>query len=103
MSIARLSAASAASCRPSDSVGWAWIVLVMSSMMISALRKAIPGQVRISTYVVVIATFVTVADFTLQALLGTGYLEEAHAWRDWLLRAVAGDPAGLRIMYALDG
>jgi GH15 family glucan-1,4-alpha-glucosidase len=43
------------------------------------------------------------ATFTLQALLGTGYLREAHAWRDWLLRAVAGDPADLRIMYALDG
>ena len=43
------------------------------------------------------------ATFTLQALLGTGYVREARAWRDWLLRAVAGDPADLRIMYALDG
>jgi GH15 family glucan-1,4-alpha-glucosidase len=43
------------------------------------------------------------ASFTLQALLGTGYEREARAWRDWLLRAVAGDPADLRIMYALDG
>jgi electron transport complex protein RnfE len=43
-------------------------VLVMSSLMVSALRKLIPSQVRISTYIVVIATFVTVADFTLQAL-----------------------------------
>ena len=41
--------------------------------------------------------------FTLQALLGTGFLEEATAWRNWLLRAVAGDPADLQIMYALDG
>ncbi|RBY83644.1 glycoside hydrolase family 15 protein [Geodermatophilus sp. TF02-6] len=43
------------------------------------------------------------ATFTLQALLGTGYLQEARAWRDWLLRAVAGDPADLQIVYALDG
>ncbi|HEX2290748.1 MAG TPA: glycoside hydrolase family 15 protein [Pseudonocardiaceae bacterium] len=43
------------------------------------------------------------ATFTLQALLGTGYVDEAKAWRDWLLRAVAGDPADLRIMYGLDG
>ena len=43
-------------------------VLVMSSLLVSALRKLIPSQVRISTYIVVIATFVTVADFTLQAL-----------------------------------
>lgn len=43
-------------------------VLVGSSFLISLLRNAIPRQVRISTYIVVIATFVTVADFTLQAL-----------------------------------
>jgi GH15 family glucan-1,4-alpha-glucosidase len=43
------------------------------------------------------------ATFTLQALLGTGFVAEAGAWRDWLLRAVAGDPADLQIMYGLDG
>jgi GH15 family glucan-1,4-alpha-glucosidase len=43
------------------------------------------------------------ATFTLQSLLGTGYTAEAHAWREWLLRAVAGDAKDLRIMYALDG
>jgi GH15 family glucan-1,4-alpha-glucosidase len=40
---------------------------------------------------------------TLGALLAVGYHEEAEAWRDWLLRAVAGDPAELRIMYGLAG
>jgi GH15 family glucan-1,4-alpha-glucosidase len=43
------------------------------------------------------------ATFTLQALLGTGFVAEARAWREWLLRAVAGDPADLQIMYGLDG
>lgn len=43
------------------------------------------------------------ATFTLQALLGTGFVQEACAWRDWLVRAVAGDPAKLQIMYGLDG
>ncbi|GAB1514013.1 glycoside hydrolase family 15 protein [Actinophytocola sp. KF-1] len=43
------------------------------------------------------------ATFTLQALLGTGYVDEARAWREWLVRAVAGDPADLQIMYGLDG
>ncbi len=43
------------------------------------------------------------ATFTLQALLGTGYVKEAKAWREWLVRAVAGDPAELQIMYGLDG
>ena len=41
--------------------------------------------------------------YTLQAMLAAGYLEEAKAWREWLLRAVAGQPADLQIMYALDG
>ncbi|MFI2708378.1 glycoside hydrolase family 15 protein, partial [Nocardioides sp. CER28] len=43
------------------------------------------------------------ATFTLQALLGTGYVAEAKAWREWLVRAVAGDPAKLQIMYSVDG
>jgi GH15 family glucan-1,4-alpha-glucosidase len=40
---------------------------------------------------------------TLGALVSAGYLDEATAWRDWLLRAVAGDPADLQIMYGLSG
>ncbi|WP_405085810.1 glycoside hydrolase family 15 protein [Microbispora sp. NBC_01389] len=43
------------------------------------------------------------AAFTLRALMEAGYAEEATAWRDWLLRAVAGDPADLQIMYTIDG
>jgi len=41
--------------------------------------------------------------FTLQALTGAGFIDEAKAWRGWLLRAVAGDPADLQIMYTLTG
>lgn len=40
---------------------------------------------------------------TLLALMNAGYFEEAAAWRDWLLRAVAGDPAQMQIMYGIDG
>ncbi|RMB81929.1 glycoside hydrolase family 15 protein [Streptomyces shenzhenensis] len=40
---------------------------------------------------------------TLGALLSAGYHREAEAWRDWLLRAVAGDPADLQIMYGVAG
>ncbi|MDB5648969.1 MAG: glycosyl hydrolase, partial [Hyphomicrobiales bacterium] len=43
------------------------------------------------------------ATFTLQAFMHLGYYEEAQAWRDWLLRAVAGDPAQLQIMYGVAG
>ena len=43
------------------------------------------------------------ATFTLLALIEAGYLEEAHAWRDWLVRAVAGSPSDLQIMYGVSG
>ncbi|MEO8106203.1 MAG: glycoside hydrolase family 15 protein [Actinomycetes bacterium] len=43
------------------------------------------------------------ASLTLEALLASGYLEETRIWRNWLVRAVAGDPADLQIMYAVDG
>ncbi|KRC86179.1 glucoamylase [Achromobacter sp. Root83] len=40
---------------------------------------------------------------TLYALLNAGYREEAEAWRQWLLRAVAGHPDQLQIMYGIAG
>jgi GH15 family glucan-1,4-alpha-glucosidase len=40
---------------------------------------------------------------TLSALLRGGYREEAVAWRQWLLRAIAGDPKDLQIMYGVAG
>jgi GH15 family glucan-1,4-alpha-glucosidase len=43
------------------------------------------------------------ATLTLLALLNAGYAEEAGAWRTWLLRAVAGDPADIQIMYGVAG
>jgi GH15 family glucan-1,4-alpha-glucosidase len=43
------------------------------------------------------------ATLTLQALLNAGYLEEAREWREWLLRAVAGSPSELNIVYGLHG
>lgn len=43
------------------------------------------------------------AAFTLVALLGAGFTEEAERWRDWLLRAVAADPANAQILYGLGG
>lgn len=43
------------------------------------------------------------ATLTLLALLRSGYIEEARAWRDWLLRAVAGKPEDLQVMYSVSG
>ena len=93
-------------------------VLVLSSLVISVLRRAIPTQVRISTYVLIIATFVTVADFTLQALAPLVHRElgafialivvnclilgraEAFASRNVPLRALA-DAAGMGAGFTL--
>ncbi|MBX9582608.1 MAG: glycoside hydrolase family 15 protein [Gemmataceae bacterium] len=43
------------------------------------------------------------ATLTLLALVNAGYTDEARAWEDWLLRAVAGDPARTQIMYGVGG
>ena len=43
------------------------------------------------------------ATLTLLALMGAGYYDEALAWRDWLVRAVAGSPPQLQIMYGVAG
>ena len=93
-------------------------VLLCSSLLISALRKAIPRQVRISTYIIVIATFVTVADFALQALAPAVHRElgafialivvnclilgrqEAFASRH-TVRLAAADAAGMGAGFAL--
>jgi GH15 family glucan-1,4-alpha-glucosidase len=43
------------------------------------------------------------ATLTLLALMNAGYHEEAKAWRDWLLRAIAGSPKDMQIMYGVAG
>jgi GH15 family glucan-1,4-alpha-glucosidase len=43
------------------------------------------------------------ATFTLFALMNAGFVDEARAWRNWLLRAVAGDPAKAQILYGVGG
>ena len=43
------------------------------------------------------------AAFTLLSLMNLGYYDEAKAWRDWLLRAVAGSPAQIQILYGVTG
>jgi GH15 family glucan-1,4-alpha-glucosidase len=43
------------------------------------------------------------ATLTLLALMGAGYYDEASAWREWLVRAVAGAPSQMQIMYGIAG
>ena len=45
------------------------IILICSNMLISALRKVIPSQIRIAAYIVIIASFVTIVDLLMQAFL----------------------------------
>jgi len=92
-------------------------VLTGSSLLVSLLRKHIPKQVRISTYIVIIATFVTVTDFTLKAAVPAVHRElgafialivvnclilgrqEAFASRNTVRRAVA-DALGMSAGFA---
>lgn len=48
-------------------------------------------------------TWLRDASMTLQALLDAGYRQEAHDFRGWVIRAVAGDPADMQIMYSITG
>lgn len=48
-------------------------------------------------------TWLRDAAFTLEALIASGCLTEAAAWRDWLVRAVAGDANQLQIVYGIEG
>ena len=43
------------------------------------------------------------ASLTVEALLASGFDQETRLWRGWLLRAIAGDPEDMQIMYAVDG
>ena len=93
-------------------------VLVGSSALVSLLRNVIPKPVRISIYIIIIATFVTTVDFVLQALLYDAHKQlgafislivvnclilgrqEAFASKNGLLPAVA-DAAGMSFGFAL--
>ncbi len=43
------------------------------------------------------------AALTLESLLAAGHARRAHHWRDWLLRAIAGDPGDMQVMYTVEG
>ena len=93
-------------------------VLVGSSALVSLLRKVIPKPVRISIYIIIIATFVTTVDFVLQAFMYDAHKElgafislivvnclilgrqEAFASKNTLFPAVA-DAAGMSVGFTL--
>ena len=93
-------------------------VLIGSSTLVSLFRKIIPRQVRISIYIIIIATFVTTVDFTLAALMPVAHKQlgafialivvnclilgrqEAFASKQRLLPAVA-DAAGMSLGFTL--
>ena len=74
-----------------------------SGGLVAALTTSLPeqlGGVRNWDYRL---CWIRDATFTLYALMAAGYKEEARAWREWLLRAAAGNPDKLQIMYGLSG
>ena len=85
-------------------------VLVGSSLLVSSLRSVIPKQVRITLFIIIIATFVTVADYTLKAL-APGVHKELGAFIALIVvncmilgrqeAFAARNPSGLSVMDAL--
>ena len=71
--------------------------------IVAAVTTSLPRAARRNAQLGSRYCWIRDATFTLYALIHGGYTEEAHAWRDWLLRAVAGKPSELNIMYGLAG
>ncbi len=74
-----------------------------SGGMVAAATTSLPEQIGGSRNWDYRFCWVRDATLTLLALMGAGYYDEARAWRDWLVRAVAGSPKQLQIMYAVTG
>ncbi|CAL9412077.1 glycoside hydrolase family 15 protein [Streptomyces sp. enrichment culture] len=74
-----------------------------SGGMVAAPTTSLPEEIGGSRNWDYRYTWLRDAAMAVSALLGAGYREEAQAWRRWLLRAVAGDPERLQIMYGISG
>ena len=71
--------------------------------IVAAVTTSLPESLaECATGITAIAGCATTT-FTLLALANAGYLNEAAAWQDWLLRALAGSPEQVQIMYGLKG
>jgi GH15 family glucan-1,4-alpha-glucosidase len=71
--------------------------------IIAALTTSLPEQLGGSRNWDYRYVWLRDAALTLEALMIHGYQSEAREWRDWLLRAIAGDPADVQIMYGISG
>jgi GH15 family glucan-1,4-alpha-glucosidase len=74
-----------------------------SGALVAAPTTSLPEQLGGSRNWDYRYTWLRDAAFTLEAFTANGCLTEAVAWRDWLLRAVAGDPSQLQIVYGIEG
>jgi GH15 family glucan-1,4-alpha-glucosidase len=71
--------------------------------LVAAATTSLPERIRGSRNWDYRLCWLRDATLTLMALMNSGYYEEAKAWRDWLLRAAAGSPRQMQIMYGLAG
>jgi len=71
--------------------------------LVAAVTTSLPEQLRGSRNWDYRFCWLRDATFTLLALMNSGFHDEAGAWRDWLLRAAAGRPEQMQIMYGVAG
>jgi GH15 family glucan-1,4-alpha-glucosidase len=74
-----------------------------ASLIVAAATTSLPEQLRGVRNWDYRYCWLRDATFTLLALMHLGYHDEARAWRDWLIRAIAGSPDQIQIMYGVGG
>ncbi|MEP6548559.1 MAG: glycoside hydrolase family 15 protein [Gammaproteobacteria bacterium] len=79
------------------------MTFIETGAIIAAPTTSLPEQLRGTRNWDYRYCWIRDATLTLTALMGTGYFEEARAWRDWLHRSLAGSPEDLQIMYGIFG
>lgn len=79
------------------------LIYAPSGGSIAALTTSLPEELGASSNWDYRFSWIRDSAFTVEALVAGGYHDEARAWRDWLLRVLAGEPQKLQIMYSVQG
>ncbi len=79
------------------------LIFAPSGGSVAALTTSLPEQLNGQSNWDYRYAWIRDSAFSLEALVNGGYRDEAQAWRDWLIRVLAGEPGKLQIMYSVEG